>query len=209
MTKKGPAFSYEPLFGAVRDLLLLRIPYAQIEEGIRRGTAREDVRENFLSVLPLIRDHFDGVHANFVHAVTGRFYSVGRGLLVPFDPPLIYGVAGRIHFPWFSFWRSNPLAAERLSLFVTVVDDVLLQDPDLLQADFSILDFSAPKPKEPRELKIIAAADIPRISNARKKEVLDIFAEGYDLARKELQSSVDQSNSDRKDDSDPNQLGLF
>jgi hypothetical protein len=37
---------------------------------------------------------------------------------------------GQVYFPWFSFWRSNPLADASLSLFVMVVEEVLLQDPD-------------------------------------------------------------------------------
>ena len=60
-----------------------------------------------------------------------RHYPVGRGLMVPFEPPLVYGIGGQLYFPWFSFWRRNPLSDERLSLFVTLVDEVLLQDPDL------------------------------------------------------------------------------
>lgn len=209
LTRHGPSFSYEPLYVAVRDLLLLKVPYEQIEGGIRRGTKREDVRENFLGVLPLIRDHFDGVSATFVQAVTQRFYSVGRGIMVPFDPPLIYGASGVVHFPWFSFWRSNPLSAERLSLFVSVVDDVLLQDPDLQEAQFTILDFSAPKPKSSRELKAVSARGISRLSEVRKKEMLEVFAEGYELALAELQTSVGDPDASQKGDFDPNQLGLF
>lgn len=48
--------------------------------------------------------------------------------MVPFEGPMIYGVGGQLYFPWFSFWRRNPLANERLSLFVTLVEEVLLQD---------------------------------------------------------------------------------
>ncbi|HWX65717.1 MAG TPA: hypothetical protein VNZ27_04730 [Rhodanobacter sp.] len=209
LTKHGPTFSYDPLYGAVRDLLLLKVPYEQVVEGIRRGIKREDVRENFLGVMPLIREHFEGVSANFVQSVAQRFYPVGRGLLVPFQPPLIYGANGEIHFPWFSFWRSNPLAAERLSLFVSIVDDVLLQDPDLDAARFVILDFSAPSSKMPRRLTAIQARDIPRLSSDRKIEMLSTFAQGYELAHAELRGQARYSQDERPDDDDPNQLGLF
>jgi len=186
LAKHGPTFSYEPLYLSVRDLLVLGMPYEQIEDGIRRGVKREDVKQNFLGVLPLIRDHFEGASASFVQAVTPRYYSVGRGIMVPFSPPLIYGAMGQIHFPWFSFWRSNPLAAERLSLFVTMVEEVLLQDSDLDDAKFTILDFSAPSPRDSRQLTVIDARDVPRISPARKVEMLSIFAEGYLLAKAEV-----------------------
>jgi hypothetical protein len=97
--------------------------------------------------------------------------SIGCGLIVPFDPPLLYGIGGKLTFPWFSFWRSNPLADARLSLFVTMVDELLADDPDLAAADFQILDFSVPKvkagrTKPPRQLRIIDARDIPRTNEA-------------------------------------------
>ena len=190
LVESGPTFNYNTLFSAVRDMLVFGQPYAEIAEGIRRKVKREDVRDNLLGVLPLIRDYFDGVKPAFVQAVERRYYPVGRGLMVPFDPPLIYGEGGRLHFPWFSFWRSNPLAGERLSLFVSVVEDVLLQDADLEQAAFVILDFSAPKSNQPRDLRVIDAHDIPRVSEATKVEMLSVFAEGYFLAVAELSSTA-------------------
>lgn len=135
-----PRFSYNPLYSAVRDLLVLGVPYDQVVEGIRR-IKRESVRSNLLGVLPLIRDHFADVAPDFFQTIDRRYYPVGRGLMVPFEPPMIYGVGGQLYFPWFSFWRQNPLAKERLSLFVTLVDEVLMQDPDLETARFEILDF--------------------------------------------------------------------
>ena len=190
LAENGPTFNYNALFGAVRDMLVFGQPYTEIIEGIRRGVKRADVRDNLLGVLPLIRDYFDGVSPTFVQAVERRYYPVGRGLMVPFDPPLIYGEGGQIHFPWFSFWRSNPLARERLSLFVSVVEDVLLQDPDLEETHFVILDFSAPKLNQPRDLRVIEADDIPRVSETTKVEMLSIFAEGYFLAEAELASTA-------------------
>jgi len=210
LAKHGPTFSYEPLYGAVRDLLYLKVPYEQVLEGIRRGTKREDVRENFLSVMPLLRNHFEGVSATFVQSVARRFYPVGRDLAIPFQPPLIYGEDGIIHFPWFSFWRSNPLSAERLSLFVTIVDDVLLQDPDLEDAEFTILDFSAPGIKMPRRLRPISANQITRLSDARKAEMLSAFAEGYRLAAAELSTIVVGAHKEnRQDTGDDDQMSLF
>jgi hypothetical protein len=173
-----PRFNYNPLYDAVRDLLVLGVPYDQIVRGISR-IKRESVRNNLLSVLPLICDHFAGISPDFYQTIDKRYYPVGRGLMVPFEPPMIYGVGGQLYFPWFSFWRQNPLAHERLSLFVTIVDEVLMQDPDLETARFEILDFSCAGPKQPRILRVIDARDIPRVSEKRKAEMLEAFAEGY------------------------------
>ena len=211
LAQNSPTFNYHPLFSAVQDMLVFAQPYDEIVEGMRRGVRRQDVRDNFLGVLPLIRDHFDGVAPSFVQSVERQYYPVRRGLRVPFDPPLIYGVGGRIHFPWFSFWRSNPIAQLRLSLFVTMVDDVLRQDPDLEDAKFEILDFSAPKPKKPRELTVIDARDVPRVSDDDKAEMLTVFAEGFFLAQAELAGMQAERPEDRPGDDmqDVDQLGLF
>jgi len=204
-----PRFNYNPLYSAVRDLLVLNVPYNQVVEGIRR-IKRVKVRDNLLSVLPLIRDHFAGVSPDFYQNVDKRYYPVGRGLMVPFEPPMIYGIGGQLYFPWFSFWRQNPLVSERLSLFATLVDEVLMQDPDLENARFEILDFSCPGPKVGRSLKVLDAKDIPRLDDSRKAAMLEKFADGYFLALAELagtQPSPDDRNSDRP--SSPDQPGFF
>lgn len=201
LVENPPIFNYNALFSAVRDLLVFNQPYDEIVEGIKRGIKRADVRDNLLGVLPLIRDHFESVSPDFVQGVDRRYYSIGRGLMVPFDPPLLYGVGGKLTFPWFSFWRSNPLAKARLSLFVTIVDELLQDDPDLATAEFQILDFSVPKPKpgQPkpiRELRLIDARDIPRVSDTTKLEMLTTFAEGYFMAVAELAGTTKQKSSD-------------
>jgi hypothetical protein len=205
-----PRFNYNPLYGAVRDMLVLDVPYDQVVEGIRR-IKRESVRKNLLEVLPLIRDHFAGVAPDFYQTIDKRFYPVGRGLMVPFEPPMIYGVGGQLYFPWFSFWRQNPLANERLSLFVTLVDEVLMQDPDLETARFEILDFSCLGPKQPRTLRIIDAREIPRIGAARKAEMLDAFAEGYFRAVAALKRDSAAADDPDKEapKADPDQPGFF
>jgi hypothetical protein len=206
-----PRFNYNPLYSAVQDLLILGVPYDQVVEGIRRIT-RVKVRDNLLSVLPLIRDHFAGVSPDFYQTIDKRYYPVGRGLMVPFEPPMIYGVGGQLYFPWFSFWRQNPLAKERLSLFVTLVDEVLLQDPDLETARFEILDFSCPGPKAARTLIVVDARDIPRVDHARKTTMLEAFAEGYFRALEALAGAPSPPEGDRRDDGpspDPDQPGLF
>lgn len=210
LAQNSPNFNYNPLFTAVRDILLFNVPFEQVAEGIRRGVSREDLQKNYLEVLPLIRDHFDGVTPDFVQAVDRRYFPVARGLLVPFDPPLIYGVGGRLHFPWFSFWRSNPLADRHLRLFVSMVYEVLLQDPDLEDAKFEILDFSAPVPKGPRQLQVLDAREIPRVSSEELREMLSLFAEGYFLAEKELSASVQKPSEakDQKGDEDGDQPQL-
>lgn len=203
-----PIFNYLPLFGAVRDLLVLGVPYEQVRLGIER-IKRADVRKNFLEVLPLLRDHFEGLTPDFFQTVERRYYPVGRNLMVPFDPPMIYGVGGQLYFPWLSFWRQNPLKNEALSLFVTLVDEILLQDPDLESAKFQILDFSCPSSGAGRVLREIDAALIPRLSPTRKVEMLEVFAEGYAAAEMELAGRAGKAKKDDRPTAHPDQLSLL
>ena len=65
VAQNSPNFNCDPLFSAVKDMLVFSHPYGQIVEGMRRGIRRPDVLKNYLGVLPLIRDHFDGIAPSF------------------------------------------------------------------------------------------------------------------------------------------------
>lgn len=205
LARNPPQFSYDPLFGAIRDLLVLGVPYEQVEEGIRRGVKRPFVRKILLEVLPLIRDHFDGLVPDFPpQLVARRYYSVARDLQIPFQPPMLYGLGGQLHLPWFSFWRSNALQGVRLSLFATLAAEVMQEDSDLDRARLHILDCSVPKGETERRLIVIEAQDVPRLQDAEKREMLEIWAEGYRLARDDLARQPDvakpQDEQGRRDD---------
>lgn len=204
----GPSFSYAPLFKIVHEMLVFKTPYEVSLEAVQR-IAREDVRKNFLGIMPLINDYFSQVRPAYVHEVTPRLYSLSRDIQVPFAPPLMYGVGGEVIFPWLSFWKSNPLNGEALSLFVTIVEELILQDSDLEDAQFKILDFSAEEIGSSRKLRVITAGEIPRVSPERKAEMLAVFADGFRLARDHLRGATD---SDEAYDSDPpnrDQIPLF
>ncbi len=214
LVKNPPMFNYNSVYSAAFDLLHFKQPLEEVMEGIRRKEKRELVRKNFLEIVPLIHDHFQNVSPDFVNPVSSRMYSFGQDLSVPFTPPLIYGVGGRLHFPWFSFWRVNPLRDENLSLFTTLVHEVLEDDPDFDDIVFEILDFSANDSKSARTLDTLNAADVPRLSNSRKREMLETFVDGYNKAKAILEADPnikpekDTSDDDRySDDAQPDLFG--
>ena len=211
LAKDPPQFSYQRLFGAVRDMFVLGVPYDQIFEGIRRAEKRAWVRENLLEILPLLRSHFETIEPDGPpNQVARRYYRLDHDIKIPFEAPLEYSVGGQKYFPWFSFWRSNPLADKRLSLFVTLVDELLLEDPDLDTAIFQILEFSRIEGAEERQLQVIDARDIARLNDAEKLKMPGIFADGYRAARDEL-AGVKHKTSKRDNDRrpDPKQSDLF
>lgn len=206
-----PQFSYDLLFAAVRDMLVFGVPYEQVVDSIRRTEKRGWVRDILIEVMPLIGSHFEGMEPDSPpRRVARRYYPLARDIMIPFEAPLEYSIGGQLYFPWFSFWRSNPLANKPLSLFVTVVEEVLLQDPDLDTAIFQILDFSRPEGEEKRRLRIIGAHEIPRLDERGKRAMLEVFADGYRRARDELAGSKPiKRERDEPRRPDPNQRDLF
>ena len=206
-----PTFSYKPVYDFVTDLLVLNVPLADILRAVELRVNRPAVRDNFLELLPLIDGYFRAVKPTFVHAVAGRQYPVARDLMVPFAPPLVCGANGEICFPWFSLWRGNPLAGDKLSLFVSVVRELLLQDPDLDAAKFIILDFSAERAGKPRKLEVIDSRDVPVLPNKTLREMLDVFATGYFNAIRQLNERpiADELRNGVQPAKDANQSDLF
>lgn len=210
-----PTFNYDLIYRLTRDMLLMRVPYEDAIKAINR-VKRGDLRENYLEIMPLLRDHFENENPDYFQDIAPRFYSVGRGLMIPFAPPFLYGVGGQIIFPWISLWRSNPLADEPLFLFVTVVEEIMLQDPDLEEAHFQIIDLSASKKTrgatEPskRQLRVVDARDIPRVSDSRKRDMLEISADGYFRAQAILAAMPPPPpKGDTPPGPNPNQDDLF
>ena len=72
---------------------------------------------------------------------------------------------------------------------------------------FQILDFSARSAKKPRTLNVINASEIPRVSDRRKMEMLEVFAEELALARAELSDgkATSRETGDVEHYSDPRQ----
>ena len=93
---------------------------------------------------------------------------------------------------------------------MTLVDELLLEDPDLDTAIFQILDFSRIEGAEERQLQVIDARDIARLNDAEKLKMPGIFADGYRAARDEL-AGVKHKTSKRDNDRrpDPKQSDLF
>lgn len=206
-----PHFNYNLLFKLARDMLVFGHEYKDLLGAVNR-ISHKDTREIYKEILPLLWAHFDGENPDFFSDIEPRFYTVGRDLLVPFKPPFIYGSGGQLTFPWLSFWKSNPLRQEALSLFVTLVFEMLADDPDHDKARFVIVDFSAPARGEKRQVNVLPASEIPRVTEAQKREMLDAFASGFQTALQILASRPAKPPRGKKGDPpkpDPNQSDMF
>lgn len=190
--RSRPIFTYAPLHVAIREMLVLGVPYHQVVEYVRRAEKRADFAKILLEILPIIRRHLDGVSPDFFQDVAPRSYALAPDIIIPFQPPIVYGIGGQLTLPWCIFWRKNPLAGKPLSLFMTLVDEILMEDPDLESATFQLLDFSIPKDERERQLSLRDGRDIPRLSIAERDDMLGIWAEGFRRAQVEMAGMRDE-----------------
>lgn len=172
----------------VYDLVVLRVDGDSIIRAIKNKVKNEKVRKIYLEAIPFLIGYFSSFHADFAFSLGKWQYKIGKNFDVPFDPKFLYAHSGKIILPWVSYWKSNPLSGERVSLFKTIINEICEQDPALEGTVFNIIDISAPVGKSMRELRVVNGASIPMLSNSRKTELLEIFHEGFEMARSELRN---------------------
>src|SRR5215470_19600846 len=103
-----------------------------------------------------------------------------------FPPPLCYGIGGQLYLPYPNYWRKNPLRGTRLSVFMSIIDEIREQEPDLEKARVHILNYGFPQGETKRTLVVVDENEIPRVTRDELSAVLQVFADGYRAAREEL-----------------------
>lgn len=211
MALNPPRISYRFLHKATQELVCLDTPLAQIEEGIRRVEKREGHLKNLLDILRLIDGHYRTLHPDFPPIeVAPRSYSIAPDIIIPFQPPLYYAIGGQPYLPYPNYWRNNPLRGKRLAAFMTIVDEIREQEPDIETARVHILNYGIPHGETERRLVVLDEKDIPRLTRDELSAVLQVFADGYREARDELAAlKPEKKDRDEAERRDPNQRDLF
>jgi hypothetical protein len=169
-----PRISYRLLQKATQDRVCWNLPLAQIEAAIRRN--RPGHRDNLLELLSLIDGYFGSIVPDYPPIeVECRYYQIAPDIKIPFRPPLCYGIGGQLYLPYFNFWRRSPLKGKRLSVFMTILDDIRKQEPDIESARMPILDFSIPQGEEKRKLVVINEEEVERVTPSELQYWMQIF----------------------------------
>ena len=206
-----PRISYRSLHRATLDLVCLGTPFAQVEAGIRRVEKRPGHLKNLLDILGLIDGHFRTLEPDYPPVeVECRHYRIAPDIIIPFQPPICYGIGGQLYLPYPNYWRNNPLRGQRLSVFMTIVDEIREQEPDLEKARVHILNYGIPQGETERRLVVADESDISRVTRDKLSAILQIFADGFRLARDELAGvKIDKETKNVQRHPDPNQSDLF
>lgn len=207
-----PRISYKMLHRATQDRVCLDVPLWQIEAGIRKAERRPKHAENLITIMRLLDGYFGNLHPDFPPIdVECRYYPIAPDIRIPFQPPICYGIGGQTYVPYLDFWRKSPLKGKRLSVFMTIIDEIRKQDPGIEKAIVPILSFSIPDGQTERKLVIRDEADIVRVTPDELKYWLRIFADGYRGACAELASRKPERHQDREaeDRPDDGQADMF
>lgn len=205
-----PFFNYNALNYVARDHLLYGIPEEQIVEGIKKKEERKKVQNTLLEIVPLVIEHFSTVNPDFVHDIAPSYYPIGRELKIPLKLSFIYGVGGQVYLPSFIFWKKNPMDEQQFSLFVSLAQEMLHQDPDLEAAKFKILDFSAKGRNQGRTLEVIDSKDVPILNSSTRAEMLSVFVEGFERAESRVKNvSAPKTKRETNVIVDNNQMPLW
>jgi hypothetical protein len=206
-----PRISYRVLHRATQDRVCFGVSLEQIEAGIRRVEKRPGHLKNLLEIIGLIDEHFGTLEPDFPPIeVECRHYRIAPDIIIPFQPPLCYGIGGQLYLPYPNYWRNNPLRGKRLAVFMTIVDEIREQEPDLEKARVHILNYGIPQGESERRLIVVDEVDIPRVTRDELSGALQIFADGYRAARTELAKVKSETrDTDEASDPDVSQGDLF
>jgi hypothetical protein len=207
---KPPRISYRMLHKATLDLVRLKHPLADIEEDILRNEKRPTHQKNLLEIIRLIDGHFSTLEPDFPPIeVECRYYRIAPDIIIPFQPPFYYEIGRQPYLPYPNYWRNNPLFGKRLAVFMSIVDEIRAQDPDIEAARVHILNYGIPQGEPKRRLVVMDESEIPRVTRGELTAALQVFADGYRAARDELAGV--RMEKDKKDERrpDPTQSDLF
>lgn len=210
LANAAPPFSYEDLYELMWDRAHVGIPSEQIERSIA-GIGQKIKRDSYQRAFAIADKFFENLDRSFEMRIEPRSYSIGRDLRVPFAPPMICGGGsnGPV-IPWLLFWKQNPLTDEQTSLFMSMAQATIEEEPELDGASLLLVDTSIKALDEGGNACVLNAADVKRIPDQRLKEMLEVFATGFHMAQAEWQESVPvHKDARRSPEIDDSQQDMF
>ncbi len=209
IAKSKPTFNYERVERALRDLLQFGQPIEEIVMSLELADKRDFVKTLYIEIVTILNAHFKEHLVDQVISLDKFYYPISPKIRIPVKLPFILIVDNKPIIPLFIFWKRNPLKDKQVSLFITIVKDVLAQYPDLSDAETILFDCSADKGENERTLKVIDTSEVALLDKEELEKMLTIFIEGFEKA----QSSISKSNTTLNDQNetyiDPNQRDLF
>jgi hypothetical protein len=132
-----------------------------------------------------------------------RYYPIGRGLLVPVNPPgVILDSEGPKLF-WPSFWKHDKFDELTRAIFGSILERSIFRLGDYKDMPLAFVDFSAPSGSKERGMKVLNRRDFCALTDIELRIETDKFVEAY------LRLRADETGAPMKENKDAADLPLF
>lgn len=210
-----PPITYSPLVKLLYQNIQFRDSVEQLGKCVENFEKRPHFQADFKHILDLTNEHVRHIESGLkISGVSHDNFVIGRGLYVPFKPMLVLTLPNREVLPWLLPWKKQALNSEQLSLLSEMIRSRMAQRPDLDSVELEFWDYSVSKSRgrSVRELTVVPAKHIPRLSQIELRNKLEIFAEGFISANSKLaaeKASVPVKENDAATTSSDRQTTLF
>lgn len=208
--KSRAPFSYQAIHKIVDQVIKFKTPLDEISYSIERIERRPFVLKQFNEVTPLLHRHFTDISPERVYSLLPLYYPLGKFGKTKFNPQMIYLKNGELFLPFINFWKFNPLSSEQKSLFLTLVDEILEEEPDLEDVNLQLIELSANGSNGIRTLKVVNTLEIERLDKTRTNILIDSYLTGLQSAYSEIATpSTQRPNRENTLHTDKRQRQLF
>lgn len=160
------------------DLIRLGVPVALIEKAceLLRGELN---RKSNLEAVRALAEYLRLYRPTKLLAVDKRYYPIGRGLLVPVNPPgVILDNEGPKLF-WPSFWKQDKFDDLTRSIFGSILERSIFRLSDYKDMPLAFVDLSAEKGSKVRCVKLLGRDRFGSLSDFELRSETDKFVEAY------------------------------
>lgn len=158
------------------DLIQLGVPYEDIKRACEKIRGEKN-REANLAALAALKPYLELVVGTNCVIFDKTYYPIGRGLLVPVNPPLLLIKGSERKVLWVSFWSTRKLTGFVASLFATIMEQSVFLLPDLREFELELVDLSRPEKGHPRSMLIKRRNDFETLDSEMLQLEMDKFVE--------------------------------
>lgn len=176
---KLPPVSYMRLRDQwIIDLIRLGVPLATIEKAclLLRGELNQ---QSNLGALRALAEYLRIHKPDKLLAIDKRYYPIGRGLLVPVNPPGVVVEGGTPKLFWPSFWKQDKFDKLTRSIFGSILERSIFRLTDYRDMPLAFVDLSAENGAKTRSIRVFQRKDFAALTDAELRTETDKFVEAY------------------------------
>ncbi|MBI2713028.1 MAG: hypothetical protein HYX37_01040 [Rhizobiales bacterium] len=160
------------------DLIRLGVPLAMIEKAceLLRGELN---RKSNLEAVRALADYLRIYKPAKLLMIDKRYYPIGRGLLVPVNPPgvIVEGSVPKLFWP--SFWKHDKFDDLTRAVFGSILERSIFRLRDYRDMPLAFVDLSAEDGSAVRVVRVFQRKDFEGLTDGELRIETDKFVEAY------------------------------